>query len=308
MKILFVSSGNSQNGISPIIKNQGESIVKAGIELEYFLIKGKGIKGYFKSIFTLRKHLKNNTYDIVHVHYSLSAIVASLAGAKPLIVSLMGSDVKSNSWFKWILYFFNYFFWSSVIVKSKDMHSSLGIKNAHIIPNGINFDKFKPIDKKTSLDKLNWDKSKKHILFAANPNRSEKNFTLALSAFNILDDHNIELHYLENVPNNMMPYYYNSADVVMLTSLWEGSPNAIKEAMACNRAIVCTDVGDVRVLLSDTSGCYVAKSYDYKEIAQLIQKALQYQKTIGREKVNNLNENNIATKIIEIYKKVKEAK
>ena len=103
MKILFVSSGNSQNGISPIIKNQGESIVKAGIELEYFLIKGKGIKGYFKSIFTLRKHLKNNTYDIVHVHYSLSAIVASLAGAKPLIVSLMGSDVKSNSWFKWIL-------------------------------------------------------------------------------------------------------------------------------------------------------------------------------------------------------------
>ena len=69
MKILFVSSGNTENGISPIIKNQGESLKKQDIELKYFTIKGRGIRGYFKSIFRLHKHLKNNSYDIIHAHY-----------------------------------------------------------------------------------------------------------------------------------------------------------------------------------------------------------------------------------------------
>ena len=98
MKLLFVSSGNSKNGISTIIKNQGVSLKNQDIELDFFTIEGKGIKGYLKSIPYLKKQLKENKYDIVHAHYSLSAFTASLAGAKPLIVSLMGSDVKSKGY------------------------------------------------------------------------------------------------------------------------------------------------------------------------------------------------------------------
>ena len=58
MRVLFVSSGNSKNGISPIIKNQGISIKKENIELEYFTIKGKGFFGYLRGSFKLRKFLK----------------------------------------------------------------------------------------------------------------------------------------------------------------------------------------------------------------------------------------------------------
>ena len=96
MKILFISSGNSSQGISPIIHNQGESLKKNGVILEYLTIKGKGLIGYLKSIPMIRKHIKKNKYDIVHAHYSFSAFAASFAGASPLIVSLMGSDVKSK--------------------------------------------------------------------------------------------------------------------------------------------------------------------------------------------------------------------
>ena len=102
MRVLFVSSGNSVKGISPIIKNQGDSLVDMGVDLTYFTIKGKGFKGYSNSVFKLKKVLNKNEYDIIHAHYSLSAIVASFAGAKPLVVSLMGSDVKHNNYYKYI--------------------------------------------------------------------------------------------------------------------------------------------------------------------------------------------------------------
>ena len=303
MKVLFVSSGNSKMGISTIIKNQGESLIREGVKLEYFTIKGKGIRGYIKSIVKLKNYLKNNHYDVIHAHYSLSAFVVSLAGSKPLVVSLMGSDVKANNWFKWIIYLFNYFFWSSIIVKSKDMQKSLDMNAAHIIPNGVNMEKFKPIDKTIAIKKIGWDDTKKHILFAANPNRPVKNFQLAQTAFSKLKDKNLELHYLNNISNEMMPYYYNASDVILLTSLWEGSPNVIKEAMACNRPIISTDVGDVRETIQDTIGCYVI-DYDTYELTNSIKKALTFSQTTGRNTIASLNEKNIAKQIIKIYEKV----
>jgi glycosyltransferase involved in cell wall biosynthesis len=304
MKVLFISSGNSKSGISPIIKNQGESLKKQNIHLEYFTIKGKGINGYLNSILSLRKKLKKNSYAIVHAHYSLSAFIASLAGAKPLIVSLMGSDVKANNLFKSIIYIFNYLSWSNIIVKSKDMYLDLNIKNAHIIPNGINMNKFKPISQDLAQRKLDWDSRKRHILFASNPNRPEKNFELAKKAFDIIDDENLELHYLEDIPNEIMPYYFNASDVILLTSLWEGSPNVIKEAMSCNRPIVSTNVGDVKNIIKNVEGCYLV-DYDKYEVSKYIQKSLAYKETNGRENISYLNENNIAKELIKIYNKIR---
>ncbi len=58
MKILFVCSGNSKEfEIAPFVKSQGESLKKNGIELDYFRIKGKGIRGYIKNILPVKKNL-----------------------------------------------------------------------------------------------------------------------------------------------------------------------------------------------------------------------------------------------------------
>lgn len=305
MKILFVSSGNTKNGISPIIKNQGESLKKEGLELEYFTIQGKGLKGYLKSISKLREHLKENIYDIVHAHYWLSAIVTSLAGAKPMVVSLMGDDVKAKRWFRWIIYFFHHLSWSKTIVKSKDMYDSFGQKDVAIVPNGVDMSRFKSIDKNVALKETGWSRTKRHILFTSNPKRIEKNFKLAQDAFNLLEDDSLELHYLMNIENEKIPYYYNASDVVILTSLWEGSPNAIKEAMACSVPIVSTDVGDVRSVISKTDGCYLS-SFDAKEFASNIKKALAFGKrTTGKEDIAYIKSEVIAKKIINIYKDIK---
>ncbi len=111
MKILFVCSGNSKNGINTIVRNQGDSLRESGIEVEYFTIKGKRIISYLKHIVKLNKLLKNNNYDLIHAHYSFSAITATLAGSRPLVVSLMGSDIYANSLTEIIIRFFHHYLW-----------------------------------------------------------------------------------------------------------------------------------------------------------------------------------------------------
>lgn len=301
MKILFVSSGNRKDGISPIVLNQGKSLQRAGIHIDFFTIKGKGIRGYLKNVFLLRSYLKKSNYNLIHAHYKLSAFIVSLALARPLVVSLMGSDVlrsKNN----WILHLFSYFSWNTVIVKSQKMKDRLGINKAQIIPNGVNFKLFYPIDQKTAQEKLGWSSQKKYVLFPSNPRKVVKNYNLAQESIKLVNDDGIELITTTNVPNDEMVYYYNSADVVILTSHSEGSPNVIKEAMACCRPIVSVDVGDVSSIISNTEGCYTS-SREPTDLAANLKKALQFSnKTNGRDRISHLKEELIASRIIKSYR------
>ncbi len=302
MEILFISSGNTKNGISPIIKNQGQSLINQGHKVSFYTIKGKGVSGYFSNIFTLRKFLTEKQFDVIHAHYSLSAMVASLSGAQPLVVSLMGSDVKASGILRFCIRIFKAIFWKKVIVKSKDMKISSGLTQSYIVPNGVDFEKFKPEARDESIEVTKWDSNKKHILFAANPNRYEKNFELAKQAFELLNPDEVELQVLEDVPNEQMPQYFNASDVILLTSLWEGSPNVIKEAMACNCKIVAVDVGDIKEVIANTKGCYVT-GFDKEEIAEKIIEALNLpQKTNGKNAIAYLSADAIANTLTNIYK------
>lgn len=316
MRVLFIASGN-HGAISPVVGNQAEALKSEGVEIEWYLLKGKGIKGYLKNVSPLRKYLNEHKYDAIHAHYSLSAFVASLAGAKPLVVSLMGSDVKAAGWYKFIIRLFAAFGgWKSIIVKSSDMYRSLGIKRAIIIPNGVNMERFKPMDKTECQLRLGWTNNKlqtintnRHILFPANASRPEKDYELAKAAVQIINHklqttNHVVLHAFENTPNEETPYWYNAADVVLMTSKWEGSPNAIKEAMACSRPIAATNVGDIAERTSGVEGCLVAQSREPQELASLLQKALAFTETKGREKLfaDGLDRHEINQKLISVYK------
>jgi len=304
MEILFVSSGNNKNGISPIIHNQGKSLMNLGHNVSFFTIKGKGVKGYLRHVFVLKKFLKNSSYDVIHAHYSLSAMTTSLAGAKPLIVSLMGSDVKASPVLSFIIKTFKNIFWKKVIVKSLDMKKASKITDAIIVPNGVDFMKFRPIKREKALEVTQWKADKKHVLFAANPNRKEKNYELAKNAFEAMDDDTVELHALIDIPNELMPFYFNASDAIILTSLWEGSPNVIKEAMACNCKIVAVDVGDIKKVISDTEGCFVS-DFNVNTFSGKLKQALKLKsKTNGREKVSYLDASIIAKELTSIYKTI----
>jgi teichuronic acid biosynthesis glycosyltransferase TuaC len=310
MKVLFICSGNARNGINSIVYNQGQSLKKLGVTIDYFTIKGKGFWPYFRHIFLLRKHINKNRYDIIHAHYSFSSFVATLSGANPLIVSLMGSDLLSDRFSRPLIFFFQKYLWRQTIVKSLEMHKYLDSSKTEIIPNGVNTVIFNSLEKETCQDQLDWDKESIHILFGSNPVRIEKNFSLTKMALALIHlDRNIVLHVLNDVANNEVPVYLNAADVLLLSSLHEGSPNVIKEAMACNIPIVTTEVGDVKMVLGNTEGCYITK-FDPVDASEKIKQALEFRTkhgyTKGRERIIELglDSETIASKIIAVYEKV----
>jgi len=314
MKVLFVASGN-HGAVSPVVGNQAEALNTEGVEIEWYLLKGKGIKGYLRNVKPLRQYINTHPYDAIHAHYSLSAFVASLAGAKPLVVSLMGSDVKAAGWYKFVIRFFAWLFrWKAIIVKSNDMYRDLGIKRAIVIPNGVNMERFKPLDKSDCLKQLGWDSTKKHILFPANASRPEKDYPLAETAVERareLVSEGVELHAFENTPNTETPYWYNAADVVLMTSKWEGSPNVIKEAMACARPIVSTNVGDIAERLNGVEGCYAVEMKEClvsESLAKALIEAMGYSKTKGRKKIisDGLDAREINKKLVEVYRRANE--
>lgn len=309
MHILFISSSLPSGEPSPIIASQADSIRALGCDIEYYTLKEKGLKGYLREIFILRKFLQKNKFDIYHAHYGLSAIVATLAGAKPLVVSLMGSDVKEGGWQKWLIKKFVKERWKKTIAKSKELAELVGTAYCETIPNGVDFDEFKPLSLELSRPKLSLHENKTYVLFGSNPERPEKNVELAKKAIELIGDDDIELIYLKDVVHADVPLWLNAANVVVLSSLWEGSPNVIKEAMACNRPIVSTLVGDVEWLFGSEPGHFIA-GFDAHDYASKLQLALAYAQehgsTKGGERIIQLglDSKTVASKIISIYKKV----
>jgi teichuronic acid biosynthesis glycosyltransferase TuaC len=309
MKVLFVSSGNSKTGISPIVQRQGLSLTGNGIDIHFFTIRGKELKGYLGNLKQLRAVIRQVQPDIVHAHYSMSAYLATLAGASPLVVSLMGSEVTSAKGAIWLLQLMSRLRWRHVIVKTEEMSNRLGMAGCSIIPNGVDTAIFSPMEKARCREQLNWSANGKHILFAANPSRHEKNYILAMQAVELVQEAKIEIHVLKDVPPAEIPLWMNAADVILLTSLREGSPNVVKEAMACNRPVVATDVGDISWLFGKELGHFLT-GLNVEDVAEKIKVALEYSLTIGstdgRSRIIDLGLDapSVAQKIMGIYEEI----
>ena len=321
MNILFISSGNALNGISPLIENQGNSLKECGHNVDFFTVKGKGFRGYLDAALNLRKFLKGKRYDLLHAHYGLSAIIALLANRGfPLVVSFMGDDLLGSNQkngkihkISKLLIAVNRFLARSAydfaIVKSSQMMKNFRSKNVEVIPNGVDLDNFYPEDKSDCRSELNLSNNEIIIVFVSDPARPEKNFKLAQEAVNRLNRADAKLIPVFNRNHNEIRKWLNASDVVILTSYHEGSPNIIKEAMACNCPVVSTDVGDVKIIFSDTAGCFLG-AFTPNDFAKKINEAIIFSaresKTRGRQRIIDLkmDSDSIAERIITVYKKV----
>lgn len=320
MKVLFVYSGNSDSGQNKIVENQAKSLIAKGIEIQLFPIRGNGFKGYLKNARKISELVQQIKFDLIHAHYGLSGI-AAVCSKKRLIVSYMGDDLvgsntKGGSLLLWsrilikINSFFSKFCYDYSIVKSLEMGNNLfrGTKYS-LIPNGVNLNEFFPLPKQEAREKLGIDPREKLVLFVSNPSREEKNYLLAEKAVNNLTDPLVNLHTVYNCPQDKLSTLYNAADLLLLTSFHEGSPNAIKEAMACNCPIVSTNVGDVKWVIGSVEGCFIS-SFDPKDVSKKIKLAIDFRKnhgqTRGRERIIELglDSETVAQKIINVYNKI----
>jgi len=300
------------------------SLEELGITIKVHPIVGKKFWGYLRNLYPLYIENRRYGYDLMHAHYSLCGFLVwivqrispkRMGGRTPVVTSLMGSDVKGMGIWLFVVRLFVRHYWDATIVKSIDMHDSLGANNSFIIPNGVNLVRFREIDRNQCKNFLEMDFGSRYILFGADPVRGVKNYPLAQKAFDLLQSGDTQLAVekcqlitLGSVPHEQVPTYLNACNVLLLTSRWEGSPNIIKEAMACGIPIVCTDVGDVRWLLKGLDGCYVT-SQDPVAIADKLMKALQFEgRTKGRERLIELglDSESVAKMIVALYEEVME--
>lgn len=317
-RVLFVASGNSHIfEVNPIIKRQANSLESLCMKVDIFLVKGKGIRGYLSNIQKLRSHLKNNKYDVVHAHYAFNGLLFLLTGYRlPLVVSFMGSDtygdynengkrILSSYVNIWIAKVIQPFI-SQIIVKSKNLSNYIYRQSVcHIIPNGVDTTEFKPVKKDELRCKLGLNEKQRIVLFLGDPTNKRKNFTLVRDAVIEINE-SIKLLSPFPVSPDEISDYYNSADLFVLSSFDEGSPNTVKEAMACNLPIVSTPVGDVEWLLHSVDGTYVSQ-FDTSDFANCIRNALQFTAEGkipgGRKRLIDLglDVNQIALRIKRVY-------
>ncbi len=324
MNVLHLVGGlptEAKPHLQPFILSQINSLIKLGINVEILDLKGhESTFNYFNSGKLIRKLGREKEIQLIHAHYVYCGVSALLARTNlPIVLSLMGSDLLGSPDSKGNLTLRGKFDRSltkfisrqvdMIIVKSKRMKEQLSInKPIEVIPNGVNFNIFKPEGKTESREKLGINKSSFLILFLGNPDLYRKNFQLAKNATELFGKipgvNNIELLAPFGTTHTDVVTYMNACDVLLLTSFWEGSPNVIKEALACNLPFISTDVGDASEIISDVNNSFIVP-YDANIIAEKMKIIYDNrQRSNGRDKIDYLRDDKIAIRIIENYNKM----
>lgn len=302
MKVLVVASYN-KGRFAPFILEQAEALKHNGCEIAFFGLQGKGIKGYLKNLSSLKKENKEFKPDVIHAHYGLSGLFANMQRRIPVVTTYHGSDINDKSVLRFSRMAICLSAWN-VFVSTKTLEIAKPKKKYSLIPCGIDLSDLQLTEKSAARQKVNLSAEKKYVLFAGAFDNKVKNAPLAKEAVSLLRDNNVELLELKGYSRDEVTLLMCAADAFLMTSFTEGSPQVVKEALACGCPIVSVDVGDVKERTQGVEGCYVAKTREPQELAELLRNAMTFErKTKGRERIlaDGLDNCQVAAKLTDIY-------
>jgi teichuronic acid biosynthesis glycosyltransferase TuaC len=298
----------------PFIVRSVEFLHRAGHDVDVFHFRGgRRPANYLRAWKQLRHRLNSKQYDLLHAQWGQSGLPA-LLNSLPLVVTFRGSDLEGIAGSGGRYTFAGLFLRlasqivahtaDEIITVSERLARYLPRRPFHVIPSGIDLDLFQLLPAQEARVRLGLPENRYLVLFAANPQDPVKRHWLAQAALErIQGEDNIEMVVTKGVPHDMMPLYMNACDVLLLTSLHEGSPNVVKEALACDLPIVSTDVGDVRMRVGGIDGCAIV-SDSPDEIAAALSIVLRRNKRVdSRRTVTALDERVLTEQIIKVYQK-----
>lgn len=303
MKVLILA--RSRNGrFAPFIIEQVAALRESGVDCQFFGIAQQGVWGYLRYYPQLRKIIRSFHPDIVHAHYGLCGVLANLQRIVPVVTTYHGSDIN-NPKIRWLSRFAISLSRYNIFVSQNNVDSVYPQKNYALIPCGINLDDYPFVDKIDARAEIGLSLDRKYVLFAGAFDNPVKNAVLAKEVVALLPE--VELLELKGYSRQQVALLMQAVDAFLMTSFTEGSPQVIKEAMACGCPIVSVDVGDVRERIDGIDGCYVAQTRDPALLADLLKKAISFQgRTKGKEAVLSAGLSNeiIAEKLKAIYESV----
>jgi glycosyltransferase involved in cell wall biosynthesis len=299
---------------------QIQSIQQAGVETVVCDMRGIPKLKYLQMIPRIRRAARS--VDLIHAHFGYCgwlALIGRLLAFRriPIVMSFMGSDllgtpyneqgdieflsrveVKCN-----VAMAHRY---DQIIVKSTELRERISHVTSHLIPNGVDLQTFKPMDRRRACEHIKLDSDRLNVLFPGNPENPRKGHQLASAAVKVAEqqlNRSINLVPLWRVKPDDVAVYMNACQAMLMTSVFEGSPNVVKEAMACNLCVIAVPVGDVHELLDGVVGCF-RTSRDPNEVGRALAGILKAgRQSNGREilQQRELSLEGVAKRVIAVY-------
>lgn len=293
-------------GRGGFVRDQVRALEELGVEAELLEVE-PGSRRYPELTRAIRRRLRTGGFDVVHAHYGIAGWCARLAGARPLVVTFHGTDVRHPATGAL----------SRRLVRRIELAApvSLALLNAEggrpglprlvgrtaILPCGADLDRFVPVNRAEARARLGLRADGRYLLFPAAPGRAVKRHDRAEEVARAAG---AELLAGGQITGGTMPDWINAADAVLVPSENEGLGLIAVEALACDVPVLSTPVGIAPLLLAGVEGCLVAP-YELTVWAEFARRHLGGDVRIaGRERARWLGAELMAARVLAAYREL----
>lgn len=313
MKILIIASDKGGH-FAPFIEEQITALQEIGVHVVRYAVTRKGLLGYLRELPTLKQMIGAEQPDVVHAHFGLCGLLANLQRCVHVVTTYHGSDINVPKILRFSKIAMRLSAWN-IFVSQRNVAIAKPKNKYTMLPCGVNIPKPWCEMQNQMFQQLTLNqwvhgilkKDVKHVLFAGAFDNAVKDSALAQVTINQLSSEGIQVELIELKGYNrdqVTALMYN-CHALLMTSKTEGSPQVVKEAMACGCPIVSVDVGDVAERIEEVEGCHVVPTREPHDIANALQKAIEFNgRTNGREKIieMGLTNSQVAERLMAIYK------
>jgi glycosyltransferase involved in cell wall biosynthesis len=294
-----------------------DGLREQGLDADVLFIRGyRGVYCYLLAclVMMLLPVVRRGKYLLVNSHGGEAALAARFFLGRPVIASYWGSDIlgpqQGDRRTRCKLFLVSRALrahaplMTATSTKSKEMQEKLPRRaraRNWVIPDGVDRDRFIPIDREHARRLTGWPLDEVTVISVGRPVALKRlwlaEHAVVLAAAEIPG---LRWRLVSDVAPQDMPAIYNAADCLIHTSVSEGSPNAVKEALACNLPVVATPSGDIRELLEGVHPSAVCPP-EPSALSREIVACVSGRRSDGRAHTAHLGREQIAMRLADCY-------